>query len=266
MVQYIESACPSCHRPVRIRTEYLGKRIACKYCNHTFVPEAGTLPPPPVAMQAPPGPDPATRQRIATLEEELKQARDELAIQANEHRTVTLKLQEAQGELAHLREAAQNLQRELDQAGSGQKQVSGLEEQLARLQGDHARVLEELSKQADAEKQALTLEWEQKHQARTQEADKLLTEEQAKATDHRQKWQELEQDRQTLARDLERQGQEVVKLRKAQETAAEQNKTLSQDLQQARQSVERQAQELGTLRKAQESSAQQISALTQDVQ
>ena len=29
--------CPQCQRLLRVRTEYAGKRIACKHCSHAFV-------------------------------------------------------------------------------------------------------------------------------------------------------------------------------------------------------------------------------------
>src|SRR4051794_3103575 len=70
---YVKLACPNCKQPLRIRTEYLGQRLACKHCKRTFLPVAvdGAVP------AAPPGPDPAlerANQRITQLEAELRQA------------------------------------------------------------------------------------------------------------------------------------------------------------------------------------------------
>src|SRR5215475_1411024 len=49
---YIDLSCPNCQRLLRVRTEYAGKRIACKHCSHAFV--AGVP-----ADAGPPQPDPA---------------------------------------------------------------------------------------------------------------------------------------------------------------------------------------------------------------
>src|SRR5207245_220907 len=84
VAQYIESACPNCNRPVRIRTEYLGKRIACKSCDHTFKADAAQIPPA-STPQAAPEESPIVNQQTASLEEELKQVRNELAVRTTEH-------------------------------------------------------------------------------------------------------------------------------------------------------------------------------------
>jgi hypothetical protein len=38
MVQYIEGHCPNCGRPIRIRTQYFGKKLVCKTCDFRFRP------------------------------------------------------------------------------------------------------------------------------------------------------------------------------------------------------------------------------------
>ena len=41
---YFAQECPTCGRQLRIRVEYLGKRVACQHCQGTFVAaEASTL-------------------------------------------------------------------------------------------------------------------------------------------------------------------------------------------------------------------------------
>src|SRR5690242_2120598 len=37
MPQYFEMACPSCGKGLKIRTEYSGRRLACKHCDNTFI-------------------------------------------------------------------------------------------------------------------------------------------------------------------------------------------------------------------------------------
>jgi hypothetical protein len=38
MVQYVEGHCPNCGRPIRIRTNYFGKKLVCKSCDFRFRP------------------------------------------------------------------------------------------------------------------------------------------------------------------------------------------------------------------------------------
>jgi ribosomal protein L37AE/L43A len=37
--QYTQVPCPSCQRSLRVRKEYSGKVIACRYCDHAFYPK-----------------------------------------------------------------------------------------------------------------------------------------------------------------------------------------------------------------------------------
>ena len=38
MTDYTEIPCPNCQRQLRVRSEYAGKVIACKHCEHAFLP------------------------------------------------------------------------------------------------------------------------------------------------------------------------------------------------------------------------------------
>ncbi len=39
MSLHIQIACPRCQHPLKIREEYLGHRVACKFCEHKFTAE-----------------------------------------------------------------------------------------------------------------------------------------------------------------------------------------------------------------------------------
>ena len=73
--QYIDGACPKCKRSVRVRAEYLGKRIACKYCDHDFLAQAQLVHGAAAAEAAATAGSALSpeltiaRQRVATLEE-----------------------------------------------------------------------------------------------------------------------------------------------------------------------------------------------------
>src|SRR5215213_975095 len=54
MSTHIEIACPKCHEGLRVRREYVGKRVTCKHCQNTFKvwdpdePQADLTSPPPL--------------------------------------------------------------------------------------------------------------------------------------------------------------------------------------------------------------------------
>ena len=53
MKTYLEIPCPKCQRKLRIPTEYLSKRLACKYCEHVFTPDAKAAAAAPLAPNQP---------------------------------------------------------------------------------------------------------------------------------------------------------------------------------------------------------------------
>jgi chromosome segregation ATPase len=83
--QYFEMSCPQCGKGLRIRSTYVGLRLACKQCGHTFQFQGNGQQPqpaaaPPAAAASDLAPElAAARQRAATLEQELETARIELA-------------------------------------------------------------------------------------------------------------------------------------------------------------------------------------------
>src|SRR5262245_31701858 len=109
---YIEFSCPGCHHALRVRTEYLGKRISCKYCSHVFqaVATTGDVQPTAAGPAAPPQADAAAeaaRQQVASLETALQQARGELAERAATHADEARRASE---EIARLEEQVRALQ------------------------------------------------------------------------------------------------------------------------------------------------------------
>ena len=81
MIQYIaEFPCPNCQHRLRVKRDYLGQKLRCKYCAHEFptVPGneilAASLEPQPQESESP-----MALQHMATLEKELLSARDQLA-------------------------------------------------------------------------------------------------------------------------------------------------------------------------------------------
>jgi hypothetical protein len=140
--QYIEQSCPNCHRSLRVRTEYVGKRIVCRHCQMTFTPAV------PLAEPAPPPAD----ERLARLEEELRQTRDERdqLTQARAADAVTM---------AELQARIGDLQRTHDE------RVTAHEEAV--------RVHEASRGQWEADRHGLLAEWDQKHQSHAEEAGRL---------------------------------------------------------------------------------------------
>jgi ribosomal protein S27E len=37
MIPYVEFPCPNCEHRLRVKYEYLGGKLRCKYCGHEFV-------------------------------------------------------------------------------------------------------------------------------------------------------------------------------------------------------------------------------------
>src|SRR4051812_15572559 len=58
MSSYSRFPCPQCQHPLKIREEYLGRRVSCKHCSHTFIARAPeeTVPAPPPTPPLDPAP------------------------------------------------------------------------------------------------------------------------------------------------------------------------------------------------------------------
>jgi chromosome segregation ATPase len=114
--QYLELACPNCQRSLRVRTEYLGKRIVCKHCQRQFTPVAPAVVAPPVAAPA------EAPERVAQLEEELRQARDGLAHHQAEYADALRELERVRGSLVELEDRSHAREIEADELRERVKQ------------------------------------------------------------------------------------------------------------------------------------------------
>jgi chromosome segregation ATPase len=109
---------------LRIRTEYLGKRIACKHCRHTFRAEA----PPAPAPAAPSLVPDAALQHNARLQADLQKAQADLAARTAELARAIEEKQRAEAEAAN---AARQLQAIQSQGSAAE---AHLREELAASQ------------------------------------------------------------------------------------------------------------------------------------
>src|SRR5262245_49957120 len=119
-------ACPKCKRSLRVRTSYIGHRIACKSCEYVFkvsAPPEQAVPPPP--QEADPG-------RAARLEEELQRARADLAARTSERDEAGRHLDEARGEIARLQVQVQELQVKIEEIRQGAQELASLQAERAR--------------------------------------------------------------------------------------------------------------------------------------
>src|SRR5271165_524934 len=95
VTQYIEMPCPQCGRGLRVRTSYVGLRLACKYCRHNFqVTGEGRTAAPPSTPATPDAAD-ALRRQTEALELELGKVKAEVAVRESEYQDVVRQLQTA---------------------------------------------------------------------------------------------------------------------------------------------------------------------------
>src|SRR5262249_21174217 len=97
MSTHFETICPNCQRPLRVRLEYVGKRVACRHCNQAFkIPPPGEAAQPPSAAAH--GPEtiaaPHDDLKVVSLRRELEQARLEVEIEHSEIESLRAKLAE----------------------------------------------------------------------------------------------------------------------------------------------------------------------------
>src|SRR5262249_50825630 len=98
MSTHFETICPNCKRPLRVRLEYVGKKVACRHCNQAFkIPPPGEAHQPPSPAPAP-GPEtiaaPQDDLMVASLRRELEQARVGLEVGHSEIESLRAKLAE----------------------------------------------------------------------------------------------------------------------------------------------------------------------------
>ncbi len=53
MSSHMQIPCPNCQRSLKIRPEYLGHRVVCKYCEHQFIAQAPAAPSDPDTSEGP---------------------------------------------------------------------------------------------------------------------------------------------------------------------------------------------------------------------
>src|SRR5437899_2124457 len=129
--------CPNCRHDLRVRAEYGGKRITCKYCGNIFVAPAAPAP----AGATVSGEATGALQRVVALEEELQQTRSELTVRTAEQERAVAGLREAQAETARLQEQVRELDSRLPQ-GEDQEPLSAQPEadlEAARAERDRLR-------------------------------------------------------------------------------------------------------------------------------
>jgi chromosome segregation ATPase len=162
----LELPCPNCQRNLRIRTEYVGKRIACKYCEHVFRPEAkdGHMPPPAAPAAAPPAPDvaaQAAQQRIAQLQTELRKAQSDLADRTAEHGTAVQEAEHTRAKAGRLEQQLQALRSGADEAEARHRRDSATKQQeLTTARADAARLGEQITGLKERADQVARLEVE----------------------------------------------------------------------------------------------------------
>src|SRR5262245_22764058 len=91
--------CPRCQQELRVRAEYLNRRVSCKHCQQSF-----TVTGPP---EAPPAASPPETVNLApvveALEQDLRQVRAALNAAQDERRSVGQQLEQRQQELEQAR-------------------------------------------------------------------------------------------------------------------------------------------------------------------
>src|SRR5438874_9398092 len=130
MIQYtVEFPCPQCEHPLRIKPEYLGRKLRCKYCAHEFPtdPSDGS-PTADSGLHAIEDARQVAEQRVAEMEAKLQSMQEELTQRITAQIAVEQELQEAERE--HLR-----LQEQL-QACPDQGDVGQFKQQLAAAQSE----------------------------------------------------------------------------------------------------------------------------------
>jgi exonuclease SbcC len=161
---YVEIPCPKCERKLRIPTEYFGKRLACKYCEHVFRAEAKDVPAAPAAV-----PDSA-QQQVALLEAQLQHARSELTVRTTEHASALKDAQWARTEAARLQEQMQALATAAEKTEARHRRdLETREEALAAANANAEELRGQLHQAPSKEAESKVLE-------ATQECDRLQKE------------------------------------------------------------------------------------------
>jgi chromosome segregation ATPase len=227
VIEYINLPCPKCQRVLRVRPEYVGKRLTCKQCDNTFRLQAEDLEKAQAATSGPPSPTPgpdleAASQRLAVLEAEIQHLRGELEARHAACESAELKLKEAQEEAARHLTRVQEVERELELARGQAQQTAAFQIQLEAANAEREQLhtqLQELQGRADdavrleAELQAAQLQIRDLQALRGErdmlqkklEENRPQLEENAALRDRCQRlrddWQQLREERDQIAAD-----------------------------------------------------------------
>ena len=159
MKTYFKLPCPNCQQVVSVRTEYFGKRVACKHCKHIYTPQpehvtAAPLAPPPTAAVLPPAGDEA-RSRLAMAEAELQQARDHAAARTKDADDAREEAGRLAEQLQTLRREADATQQELAGHRAGAERSVKLEAELNEIRAEAARLKEQIEAHRRESEEAL---------------------------------------------------------------------------------------------------------------
>ncbi|MEJ7639646.1 MAG: hypothetical protein WKF75_17150 [Singulisphaera sp.] len=149
MSRHIRIECPNCRRTdLRIRPEYLGRRVTCKHCGFEFparaADDSGT---PPTSAGHPPAEQAAIDEaepRATAPGGEVERIRAELATRTGEYTATLRRLQDVEGRLGESEDRARGLQEGLDRAHGQLRRDSERRDELAEAVADRARLLAEV--------------------------------------------------------------------------------------------------------------------------
>lgn len=182
MSRHIRITCPNCGRnDLRIRPEYLGRQVGCKYCSHRFLARTAHEPgtPPSPAGAAPEAQTPAVAideagQQDIGLEGELERLRSGLMLRTGEYAAVLQQLRDAEGRLRQSQEQVQGVQEQLDQALDQLRQNSEQRDKLVEAEAERDRLLAQIEVLSRRAADASRLEDE--HRTARAEIDRLADE------------------------------------------------------------------------------------------
>ena len=136
---HVQVACPNCRHELRVRAEYIGLTVACKYCDNPFLVQledvAAASAGPATAVPEPAGGDKpgASERRIKALETEVQLSRVHLESQAALHVATLEVLKEREEELARARERARVLDSTVQALEEAREERDQLHTDLALL-------------------------------------------------------------------------------------------------------------------------------------
>lgn len=149
MTKYFETSCPHCRRILRVRTEYIGRRVCCNHCNQDFIARTTGSPTPAPTAPRPALPEASVRGDPFSLGREATGpgviAPGDVGPEAlvGGHSADLPQFRESQAQLAQLQGQMQTLRGELDQARAQLQRDAALQGELAvaRAERDQLRAL-----------------------------------------------------------------------------------------------------------------------------